>query len=55
MADIGKTFPKKFNWTYVPAIKDHKKGKAKGYILMAINKEIKNIKGECYGESWGVR
>lgn len=47
---MEKHLPKKFNWTCVLATKDHKKGRVKGGILMAINKEIRNIKREGYGE-----
>lgn len=49
MSEIGEA-SSEFNLTCVPAIKDHKKGQAKGGILMAINKEIRSIKREGYGE-----
>ncbi|KAG5348126.1 NU1M oxidoreductase, partial [Acromyrmex charruanus] len=34
---------KDYEWNYVPAKKEHKKGRAKGGIITAVNKKIKNI------------
>lgn len=47
---MEKHLSKKFNWICVPATKDHKKDRDKRGRLLAINKEIMNIKRDGYGE-----
>ncbi|KAG5320900.1 CL049 protein, partial [Acromyrmex heyeri] len=40
---IKNRLPKDYEWNYVPAKKKHKKGRAKGGIITAVSKKVKNI------------
>lgn len=47
---LEKNLTKKFRWSYVPAMREHRKGRAKGGLAIAINKELEIVRQESYGE-----
>lgn len=47
---LEKNLAKKFRWSYVPATREHRKGRAKGGLVVAVNKELEIVRQESYGE-----
>lgn len=47
---LVKGLSEKFTWTYVPAWREHRKGRAKRRLVVATNKGLKILKQESYGE-----
>lgn len=47
---IKSKIKRRFIWNYIPAVRKNKKGRTKGEILTAVNREIEEIKTKMLNE-----